>query len=189
MIEIWRDIKDYEGLYQVSNWGRVKSFNYRNSGKERIMKPVETKKGYLQVQLWKNGEQKWFKVHRLVATAFIPNPDNKPEVNHKIEGEEGKTMNFVFFNEDGSIDEKRTTIEWNTSEENSNYGTRNERIAKTMINGKQSKKVLQLTKSGELVREWESTMECGRNGFHQGAVAACCRGERKSHKGFRWKYK
>ena len=57
-----------------------------------------------------------------------------------------------------------------------------------MTNGKTSKKVLQFTLDGEFIREWESTMECGRNGFSQGNVAACCRGERKSHKGFKWCY-
>ena len=192
MVELWKDAV-YNGVtydgYQVSNLGRVKSLNYNHTGREELMTPSKNTWGYLFVHLCKNRETKTCLVHRLVATSFIPNPENKPEVNHKIDTEEGKTMNMVFFNEDGSIDEKRTTIEWSTSEENINYGTRNERVAKALTNGKQSKKVLQFTLTRELVREWESTRECGRNGFNHGNVAACCRGEKTQYKGFKWEYK
>jgi hypothetical protein len=190
--EIWRtpivNGEPYEN-YQVSNFGKILSLNYRNTGKPELKKPSEDKYGYLRVGLCKDGKRKTCKVHRIVAETFLPNPEKKPCVNHKIEGEEGKTMNFVFFNEDGTVDEEKTTIEWNTSEENNNYGTRNERAAKTRTNGKLSKRVLQLSLSGDFIREWESTMECGRNGFNQGNVAACCRGKRKTHKGFIFKYK
>lgn len=189
MIEIWRDIKDYEGLYQVSNLGRVKSLNYHRTGREEVIQPKKDKCGYFRVYLSKNGKTKTFSVHRLVASAFLENPENKPEVNHKIDTEEGKTINIVFFNEDGSINKKKTTIEWCDHEYNINYGTRNERAAKARLNGKLSKKVLQLSLTGELIREWESTKECGRNGFDQGHVSACCRGKQKAHKGFCWRYK
>ena len=192
-IEIWRTaIYDgivYEGLYKVSNWGRILSLNYNHTGKTGLMNPGKDTNGYSMVILWKNGEPKTIKVHRLVAQTFLPNPENKPCINHKIEGDEGKTINMVFFNEDGTIDKERTTIEWATYKENNDYGTRTERAAKARINGKKSKKVLQFTLDGEFVREWESTMECGRNGFCQSHVAACCRGERKSHKGFCFMYK
>lgn len=187
-MEIWKDIKDLDG-YQVSNFGRVRSLNYRNTGKVKVLQPVKDKKGYLRVSLYKNGIKKTYKVHRLVAQAFLPNTENKPEVNHKIDTDEGKQLNIVFFNEDGSINEEKTTIEWCDRKYNINYGTRNERIAEKLTNGKLSKTVLQLTKIGELVCEWPSTNEAGRNWFDQGAIAACCRGERKSHKGFRWEYK
>ncbi len=187
MTEQWRTaIYDgiiYEGLYKVSNFGRILSLNYRNTGRAELMNPSEDKKGYLQVGLSKNGEYKMCYVHRLIAQTFLPNPENKPCVNHKIEGKKGKTMNMVFFNEDSSIDKERTTIEWATYEENNNYETRTERAAKAM-----SKRVLQLSLSGDLIREWESTKECGRNGFNQGAVWSCCNGKRKSHKGFRFMY-
>ena len=190
-IEQWRtpiyDGEPYEG-YKVSNLGRILSLNYRNTGKPDLMTPVERKDGYLKVELWKNGEYKTCYVHRLVAETFLPNPENKPCINHKIEGEKGKTMNMVIFNTDGSIDKEKTTIEWATYEENNNYATRNERVSKAMTNGKLSKPVLQLSLSGELIREWPSAGECGRNGFDQSAVAKCCRGERKSHKGFRFMY-
>ena len=186
-IEIWKtavyDGEPYEGLYQVSNLGRILSLNYRNTGKAELLTPRKRKNGYFQVKLWKNGEYKTCLVHRLVAETFLPNPEGKPCVNHKIEGKKGKKINMVFFNEDGSIDKERTTIEWVTAKENSNYGTRNERMAKT-----KSKRVLQLSLSGDLIKVWESVNECGRNGFNQSSVCQCCNGKRKTHKGFRWEY-
>ena len=192
MIEIWRtpiyDGEIYEG-FEVSNLGRIMSLNYKNTGRAELKKPIDNGCGYLQVVLLKNKEEKKCYVHRLVAETFLPNPENKPEINHKIEGDAGKTLNMVIFNEDGSIDKERTTIEWVTRKENNNYGTRNERAGKAMTNGKLSKRVLQLSLSGELICEWPSTRECGRNGFHQGAVAACCRGELPHYKGFLWMYK
>lgn len=185
--EIWKtaisDGEPYEG-YKVSNLGRILSLNYRNTGRAEVMNPGKTKDGYFRVVLSKNKEHKTCYVHRLVAETFLPNPENKPCVNHKIEGDEGKTMNFVFFNEDGTIDKERTTIEWATYEENNNYATRNERDAKA-----KSKPVLQLSLSGDLIREWDSTMECERNGFSSGSVSLCCQGKRKTHKGFRFMYK
>lgn len=162
MTEIWKDIKDYEGLYQVSNWGRVKREN-------RILRFSKSSSGYLQVMLCKDGKIRNFFVHRLVAEAFIPNPFNLPEVNHKSENKQ---------------DNRVENLEYCDHKYNCNYGTRNKRTVEKI-----AKTVLQYTFDGILIREWESTKECGRNGFHQGAVAACCRGERKSHKGFIWKYK
>ena len=184
MIEEWRtavyDGEVYEGLYKVSNLGRILSLNYRNTGKPELRNPGELPNGYLQVGLSKNGEYKECYVHRLVAFTFLENPENKPEVNHK---DEDKTNNFVFLNEDGSIDKEKSNLEWSTPKENSNHGTRNERVAKAL-----SKRVLQLSLSGDLIREWPSASECERNGYSQSHVSACCRGERKTHKGFKWMY-
>ena len=191
-IEIWRtpiyDGEPYEG-FEVSNLGRIKSLNYHRTGKPGLMTPGDDGYGYFQVNLRKNGESKTCKVHRLVAETFLPNPENKPCINHKIEGDEGKKINMVIFNEDGSVDKEKSTIEWATYEENNNYATRNERVSKTMTNGKTSKRVLQLSLSGELIREWESINECGRNGFNKSSVCQCCQGKRKTHKGFRFMYK
>ena len=189
IIEQWRTAiyhgEIYEG-FEVSNLGRIKSLNYHRSGKSKLRKQSENTDGYLQVTLWKNGKYKTCKVHRLVAETFLENPENLPQVNHK---DENKKNNFVFLNEDGSINKEKSNLEWKSPKDNCNHGTRNERISKTNTNGKLSKRVLQLSLDGKLIREWESTNECGRNGFKQGNVASCCRGERKTHKGFRWKYK
>ena len=184
MNEIWKtavyDSEIYEELYKVSNLGRILSLNYRNTGKSELMNPSTDKDGYLVVGLSKNKKTKTCYVHRLIAETFLPNPENLPEVNHK---DEDKTNNFVFLNEDGTVNKEKSNLEWCDRKYNNNYGTRTERFIKTM-----SKKVLQFSKTGEFIREWESTRECGRNGFDQGAVARCCRGERKSHKGFRWMF-
>ena len=162
MEEIWKDKKDYEGHYQVSNCGRVKSIKF---GKERILKPLTNSFGYLFVELCKDGKVKAFTVHRLVAEAFIPNLNNYKEVNHK---DENKTNNVV------------TNLEWCDRKYNQNYGTRTEKC---------SKKVYQYTLDGKFVKEWKSVTECGINGYNYGNVAACCRGILKTYKGFIWRYK
>ena len=194
MKEQWKtavyDGEIYEGLYKVSNLGKILSLDYNHTGKPGLMNQYDNGCGYLTVTLSKNGETKTCLVHRLVAQTFIPNPENLPEVNHI---DEDKTNNFVFLNEDGSVDKEKSNLEWKNHRDNCNHGTRNERAGATnkivQTNGKLSKKVLQLSLSGELIREWESTRECGRNGFDQGAVCRCCLGKEKTHKGFRFMYK
>ena len=168
--EYWKPVVGYEGLYMVSNWGRVKSIKF---GKERILKPGTNNYGYLLVMLCKDGKIKGFTVHRLVAEAFLPNPHNYPCVNHK---DENKQNNNV------------SNLEWCSAQYNNTYGTRIERVAEKTTNGKCSKPVLQYTLNGEFVREWESTAECGRNGFNQGNVVTCCQGKLKKYKGFIWRY-
>ena len=190
MLEIWRTAiykgEIYEGRYKVSNLGRILNLNYKRTGKAELMKPSETTCGYLQVGLSKNRKKKRCLVHRLVAETFIPNPDNLPQVNHK---DEDKTNNFVFLNEDGTVNKEKSNLEWKSPKDNCNHGTRNERMRKALTNGKKSKKVLQFTLDGELIREWPSARECGRNGFKQSNVSACCRGEKPHYKGFIWMYK
>ena len=163
MDEIWRDIEGYEGLYQISNKGRVKSLKW---GKERILKPGITGSGYLKVLLCKNRMIKHIKIHRLVANAFIPNPENKPQVNHKDENKFNNSVN---------------NLEWSTAKENNNFGTRNERI---------SRKILQYSKSGDFIREWTGAHEVERVlGIDNSHIIACCKGKLKSSGGFVWKYK
>lgn len=168
MKEIWKPIKDFD-KYFISNYGRVKSTKF---GKERILKLTKDKDGYLIVNLYKNNKSKTFKVHRLVAETFLPNPYNLLQVNHK---DENPQNNIV------------TNLEWCDAKYNNNYGTRNKRIGKSNTNGKRSKPVLQYTLDGKFVREWESYRECKRNGFNH--VSECCRGKLKSCGGFIWRYK
>ena len=107
--EIWKDIKGFEGHYQVSNFGRVKSIKFR---KERILKPANNGCGYLYVNLSKNGKYNIYLIHRLVALIFISNPNNLPEINHR---DEDKTNNKV------------ENLEWCDRKYNMNYGTRTQR--------------------------------------------------------------
>lgn len=126
MEEIWKDIKGYEGLYQVSNFGRVLSINRTRKGRYNSIVPVKRKfknfkttwDGYYDVTLCKDSKLKSFRVHRLVAEAFIPNPNNYPQVNHK---DENKTNNVVWINEDGSVDYEKTNLEWCDCKYNNNY--------------------------------------------------------------------
>ena len=193
MLEIWRTAiykgEIYEGLYKVSNLGRILSLNYRNTGKADLIESFDNGHGYLQVVLSKNGKTKTCKFHRLVAETFLENPENKPCINHKIEGDVGKKINMVIFNEDGSINKEKTTIEWSTYEENNNYATRNERISKAMTNGKLSKKVLQYTLDGEFIREWDSMIEIQRQlGYRISNISYCCQGKYKQSHGYIWRY-
>ena len=176
--EEWRDIKGYEGLYQVSDKGRVKSLErvtIRKNGKklpvkERIMKSSIDKDGYLRVALCNSkGKRKLFFVHRLVCEAFHENPDNKPCVNHI---DENKTNNTA------------SNLDWCTVVENLNYGTRNARSAKT-----QSKPVGQYTLDGKLIKVWQSTNEVERQlGFGHSHISAAALGKRKTAYGYVWKY-
>jgi len=128
MVEIWKDIPEYEGLYQVSNFGNIKSlkrtimcrcknqykeFSLEYTREEKIIKGRKDKDGYLLVNLCKNGKHKNHRIHRLVAQAFIINPNNYKEINHK---NENKQDNNIY------------NLEWCDSKYNSNYGTRIERI-------------------------------------------------------------
>lgn len=167
--EIWVPITGYEGLYEVSNFGNVRSLNYDKTGKIKNMKTFENSNGYMVLTLSKNGKYKQHFVHRLVAEAFIPNLFNGIEINHIDENPKNNCVD---------------NLEWCSKSYNINYGSRNKRCAE-----KQSKPVLQYTKYGELVKEWSSISECGRNGFGIGHISDCCKGKLKSHKGFIWKYK
>ena len=175
--EEWRDVAGYEGLYQVSSEGRVKSLERTfidNSGrkrtvKERILKSRTNRYGYMEVNLCADGKRKMLKVHRLVCQAFHDNPDNKPEVNH--------------VNED-KTDNRACNLEWSTRRENNNHGTRNVRACKAL-----SKPVGQYTSDGELVKIWPSVIEVQRQtGFSQGHICKAANGKCKQAYGFRWKY-
>lgn len=160
MKEIWKDIVGYEGLYCVSNYGRVKSLNYHRTGKERILKPG-IKNDYYFVILYKNGKTKFYLVHRLVTEAFIENPDNKPQVNHK---NEWKWCNCVW------------NLEWCTAKYNINYGTRTRRISKPII----------CIETGVI---YNSVSDASKSLLiEDGNICKCCKGKIKSAGGLHWKY-
>ena len=181
-MEIFKGIKGFEN-YQVSNYGNVKSL------KNNIILKPSISSGYYMIALCKDGKKHDKRVHRLVAEAFIPNPHNLPCVNHK---DENSLNNFVYVNQDGSVDFEKSNLEWCTHEYNSNYGTRNKRVSANKIgvfnNPLISKKVVAV-KDGEAVMEFASTREAERHGFCSSAVSDCCNGKRKTHKGYQWFFK
>ena len=173
MEEIWRDIKGYEGKYMVSNLGRVKSLIYKRTGKEEILKAYDNGHGYLFVILCKDGKDKTCRVNRLVAQAFLENPDNLPEVNHK---DEDKTNNCV------------ENLEWCSKLYNINYGTGRKRSAEKRAK-KLSKPVFSVNKESGLIMWWQSAMEASRQtGIAQGNITQCCKGKNKSAGGHIWFY-
>lgn len=138
MGEFWYDVANYEGYYQVSNFGSVRSFdryvpNAWGNGlrlmKGKILKAGKDGNGYKQVNLYIDKNSKMVYIHRLVAETFLPNPNNYPYVNHK---DEDKTNNFVWVNPDGSIDPEKSNLEWCSAKYNVNYGTRNKRAGKKL---------------------------------------------------------
>ena len=178
MQEIWKDVPGYEGLYQVSNVGRVKSVYRiinRNRGyvarKEVILKPC-IRRRYLFVQLSKNGKQKNFFVHRLVAMAFIDNPKNYPQIDH-INGDKYNN----------SVDNLR----WVTAKENSNNpNASNSPIGKT----KKGKVIIQCDLQGNPIKEWASSVDIQRKfGYWRGNITNCCLGVVKTSYGYIWRYK
>lgn len=169
MNEVWKDIDEYKGIYMVSNWGNVKSLNYNHTNKERILKPGKDAKGYLYVILYKDSKRKKYKIHRLVAMAFLPNTDNLIEINHK---DEDKTNNNV------------SNLEWCERKYNVNYGTGIQRRT-----DKQSKIVYQYTMNGEFIREWRSAAEVKRQlGYAPSNICKCCNGKLKAAYGYIWSY-
>lgn len=173
-METWKAIAGYEGLYEVSDQGRVRSLNHRKS---RILKTQKRYDGYLQAHLCKNSKMKNFLVHRLVAQAFCPNPDpiHFDQVNHL---DEVKTNNVA------------SNLEWCDVKYNNNYGTHNDKVAKALINyPKKSKEVQKFDKQGNLLATYPSTMEAGRvTGICQSSIVMCCHGKLKSAGGYIWRY-
>lgn len=166
-------MKGYEGLYEVSDLGRVRSLNrYVNYygglrlAKGKILKPVSVSGGYLQVYIGKKNVKL---VHRLIAEAFIPNPNNLPCVNHK---DENKTNN------------KLENLEWCDYSYNNRYNNKNLKIGEKL-----SKTLYQYTLDGEFVNTWTSLSECSRQtGYNNSAISNVCNGKQKTAYGFKWSY-
>ena len=176
MIEEWRDVKGYERCYQISSLGRVKSVerivirnNIEIRVKERILKPVKDKDGYVQARLYKNGIVKTIAIHRLVAIAFIDREDETFEVNHKDENKSNNTLD---------------NLEWMSRIDNLRYGTG---IARCAISRR--KPVIQMDLNGNAIKVWKSSREIERTiGFSNTNICKVCLGKQKTAYGFRWKH-
>ena len=157
-----KDIAGYEGLYAVTSCGKV--WSYRN---ECFLKPFTNTWGYLYVRLHKDGQSKMYGVHRIVAEAYLPNPENLPQINHK---DENKTNNCL------------QNLEWCDSKYNANYGTRNKKVSNN-----RKKPILQFDLDGNFIREWECTYDV-RNEVN-GNICNCLKGKLPSAYGYKWVYK
>ena len=174
--EVWKDINEFKGYYQVSNFGRIKSlFRYAKvkngfrSVPEKILKPKIDKDGYLHVVLQKDRKLKYLAIHRIVADTFIDNPNNLPHVNHKNENKQ---------------DNRVENLEWCTEQYNCNYGNRNKKLSKSKY-----KAINQYSLKGDLIKEWESGISIEKEtGFNKKNISACCRGVRKTAYGYIWKF-
>ena len=173
MEEIWKDIPGYGGLYQVSNLGRVRSFQ-RN--KEKILKPYITRNGYLLIALYKDKGAKAYTVHRLVLSTFNPIENmNQLDVDH---------INTI------RTDNRLENLRWTSRKENCNNPL-------SKIHYSESRKgenhpnaipVVQLTLDEELVEVYGASMDAEKNGFNNSKINMCCKYKRKTHGGYKWMY-
>lgn len=189
--EEWRDIIGYENLYQCSNLGRIKSLGNGKSknpklSKERILNQSICK-GYCLVGLCKEGKRKMYQVHRIVATTFLPNPENLPQVNHK---DENPQNNMV------------SNLEFCDAKYNANYATRNEKLSiankgkvlsqetKNKLSKAQSKPILQFNREGtKIIGKYNSATQASNElNINQDNITKCCRGKLKVVGGYRWMY-
>ncbi len=179
-MEEWRDIAGYEGLYQVSNHGRIRSLDryvpHRTFGTKfcqgHVMVAHKTNSGYLAVNLCKDNKYKTYDIHRLVAMAFIPKPEaDKDQINHKDENKENNAAG---------------NLEWCTCSYNNTYGTRMEKQI-----AKQAKAVQQCDLNGNVIQEFISASEAERtiSGKFTGAISHCLNGKTKTAYGYIWKFK
>ena len=176
-MEIWKDIKDYEGIYQVSNLGNVRSLdrldNRGRKTKGRELKKKKMSNGYEFVQLYKYNKFKNCSIHRLVAQAFLPNPSNLPQVNHK---DENITNNRV------------ENLEWCTNKYNTNYGTRNKRLSE--LKNKYKQAVYSINIETKEIKEYESICDAHRQTkIDKRSIIHCCKGTRNLAGNYMWSYK
>ncbi len=183
MIEEWRDIKGYEGFYQASNLGNIRSlavysFKYQRVIQRkypRLLKPETTHDGYKRVVLSLYGKKRKFSVHRLVAASFINNPNNYPEVNHKDE----RTDN-----------NRADNLEWCTASYNSNYGTLPKRIKERLAEKHPTAKVVnQYAMDGRLLNTYPSARKASEYfSVSPSMIERACRGQAKTAAGYKWSY-
>lgn len=175
-MEAWKDIAGYEGLYQVSNKGRVRGLDRVNSAganiKGRSLSLNQKPDGYIQVNLFKDGKRKTYTVHRLVAEAFIPNPNNKPCVGHLDESRDNNQADNLY---------------WCTHYENNNYGSHNQKVIEKQINNPKRMRPLIATELKTKKKVFfNSFKQAEKQGFNRGSISRCIRGIQPSHKGYEW---
>lgn len=179
MKEIWKDIAGYEGLYQVSNLGNVRSLNYRRHGYVKQLTPKVNNKGYLWVELSFNRKRRCFSIHRLVAEAFVDNPYDFPEVNHIDEIKQNN---------------KHDNLEWCTHKYNNQYSrirhpenyVRNVRSCKSY---KHNICVEQKRRDGTIVNTYKNIADAVKEtGFNNWSITQCCQGIRKQAYGYKWEF-
>lgn len=170
MQEIWKDIPGYEGLYQISNLGRVKSYMERAKVPGEIIKATATmKNGYHTTSLYKNGKTVTKLIHRMVAEAFVDNPYGYKEINHK---DENKNNNCA------------DNLEWCTRKYNQNFGSCISRGSE-----KQSKRILQFSLDGTFIGAYVRAHSIEKKlGLSRGVIGKCCRLEMPTAAGFVWRY-
>ena len=189
MEEVWKDIKGYEGDYQVSNLSNVRSLRYGNNGPNqkgsgvKNLKQIVNSAGYYIVNLYKNGKIKQHFVHRLVAEAFIPNPNMLNEIDH---------INT------NKLDNKVFNLRWVTHKENINNPISSKKrisIVRALLKGKTGKgalthkSVIQYTLDGDFVKKWDCMMDaCRFYKMDSGSLTRACQGEYHKVKGFAWRY-
>lgn len=177
-MEVWKDATGFEGIYQVSNFGRIKKIRtwrgnkYKNKyiNCETILKGSIQNNGYISISY----RGKHYLLHRIIATTFIPNPKNKPQVNHK----DGNKLNNSVNN-----------LEWVTNKENAAHARKHGLLtARDKISAiKNSKKVRQLSLDGQLIKEWSSASVASRTlGIDSSAIRKCCRHQRNKCGGYMW---
>lgn len=187
MKEIWKEVKDFEGLYEVSNLGNVRSLDRISKNghflKGRILKKHKNDEGYLKVTLNKNNIVKYHSIHRLVAIAFIPNPEDKPQVNHIDEDKENN---------------KAENLNWMTSKENNDWGTRKERAIASSINNpkrdylelgkKFSKAIYYIDKDGNKISFYGINQAARELGLTVAGISANLHNHTKTYKGLVFKF-
>ena len=180
MKEEWKPVRNYEGLYEVSNLGRVKSlgrtvWNGRGCYKipERILKAGTFKNGYLYVNLWKDGKMKHYTIHRLVGQAFVENPMGYTELNHRDENK---------------LNNRADNLEYCSRSYNNTYNGRHKKVGKKIAE-KQKKAVFSVDRETGLIMFWESIKEASETlDIDHSSITKCCQGKMKSCGNHYWFY-
>ena len=175
MEEVWKDIKGFEGLYQISTMGNVKGLNWRNTGQSRKLVPKISNKGYAHVHLYKNGFQKDSTIHRLVAKHFLANAADYQEINHKDEN---------------PLNNNVDNLEWCDHLYNVRcYINNHVNTKKKGIPYKQTPKIEQRTHDGTLLQTWDSFIQIKHKlNKNESSIRDCCSGKRQQAYGYLWAF-